>query len=259
MHIISSVLRTVKRGHHAFKIDLQDAFFHVLIHPDSRKYLQFAFENKVYQFRVLPFSLNTAPQVFTRLRHTVAAYLHPQEMSVIPYLDNWLIHHPDSQVLLHHRFQLLDILNMVGLRINAAKSELEPVQDIQLHLDQGRASLPISKARDIMAQSCRISSNKILSYKEVSQLIGSLNWASGLIPLGRLHLRPLQRHFHSLGLTNRFSPPLRSDPPVLVTLLRQWQDLSFRTSAIPIRPIQVEFTIFMDALTQGWGAHMGDS
>ena len=46
----------------------------ILIHPHSRKYLRFAFENKVYQFRVLHFSLNTAPQVFTCLRHRVAAY-----------------------------------------------------------------------------------------------------------------------------------------------------------------------------------------
>ena len=72
--------------------------------------------------------------------------------------------------------------------------------------------------------------------------MGALNWASGLIPLGRLHLRPLQRHFHSLGLTNRFSPPRRADPVVLATLLRQWQDLSFLTSGIPIRPFQAEFT-----------------
>ena len=49
-HTISSVLSTVERGDYAFKIDLQDAYFHVLIHPDSRKYLRFAFENKVYQF-----------------------------------------------------------------------------------------------------------------------------------------------------------------------------------------------------------------
>ena len=103
----------------------------VLIHPHSRKYLHFAFENKLYQFRVLHFSLNTAPQVFTCLRHRVAPY--------------------------------------------------------------------------------RISSQKTLSYREVSQFMGSLNWASGLIPLGHLHLRPLQ-HFHSLGLTNRFSTPRRSDP-----------------------------------------------
>ena len=127
------VLSTVERGYSAFKIDLQDAYFHVLIHPHSRKYLRFAFENKVYQFRVLHFSLNTAPQVLTRLGHTVAAYLHCQGILVIPCLDDWLIHQPDHQVLLRH--QLLNILNMVGLRLNEAKSELEPFL-----LDQGRAS-----------------------------------------------------------------------------------------------------------------------
>ena len=142
-----------KKGDYTLKIDLQDAYFHVLIHPHSRKYLRFAFENKVYQFRVLHFSLNTAPQVFTCLRHRVAAY--------------------------------------------------------------------------------RISSQKTLSYREVSQFMGSLNWASGLIPLGHLHLTSLQ-HFHSLGLTNRFSTPRRSDPVVLATLLRQWHNLSFLTSGIPI-------------------------
>ena len=89
--------------------------------------------------------------------------------------------------------------------------------------------------------------------------MGSLNWASGLIPLGRLYLRPLQSYFHSLGLTDRFTPPRRSDPLVLASLLQQWQDLPFITSAIPIRPFQAEYTIFMDASTRGWGAHMGDS
>ena len=58
---------------------------------------------------------------------------------------------------------------MVDLRLNEANSELEPVQNIQflglqLHLNQGRASLPVSKAREIIAHGCRISSQKILSY-----------------------------------------------------------------------------------------------
>ena len=89
--------------------------------------------------------------------------------------------------------------------------------------------------------------------------MGSLNWASGLIPLGLLHLRPLQLHFHSLGLTNRFSPLQHSDPLVLAKLLRQWQDLWFLTSGIPIRPFQGEFSIFRDASTQGLGGPHGDS
>ena len=90
----------------------------------------------------------------------------------------------------------------------------------------------------------------------MSQLMGSLSWASGCIPLGRLYLRPLQPHFHSLGLTNRFTPPRRSDPLVLANLLRHWQDLRFLTSGIAIRTFR---RIFTDASTQGWFAHMGDT
>ena len=104
---------------------------------------RFAFKNKAYQFRVLPFGLNTAPQVFTHLGHTAAACLHRQG-SVISYLGDWLIHHPDRQALLCHQSQLLDT-DLVGFKLNKAKSELDPVQDIQflglrLHLNQGRAS-----------------------------------------------------------------------------------------------------------------------
>ena len=66
-----------------------------------------------------------------------------------------------------------------------------------------------------------------LSYTQVSQFMWSLNLALGLIPQGHLHLRPFQRHFGSLGLKNRFTPPRRSDTLVLADLLRQWQDLSF--------------------------------
>ena len=120
-------------------------------------------------------------------------------------------------------------------------------------------SLPESKAWEIVAHARHLSSLRVLTYSQVSQLMGSLNWASGLIPLGRLYLKPLQRHFHSLGLTNRFTPPRRSDPLVLANLLRHWQDLRFLTSGIPFRRFQAEFTIFRDAYTQGWGAHMGDS
>ena len=76
---------------------------------------------------------------------------------------------------------------MVGLKLNEVKSKLEPVQDIKvlglrLCLDQGRASLPIFKAQEIIAHACRISSQTVLLYREVSQFMGSLNWVSGLIP-----------------------------------------------------------------------------
>ena len=152
MFTTSSVLSSVQKGDRAFKIDLQDAYFHVPIHPSSRKYLRFAFKNKVYQFQVLQFGLNTAPQVSTRLGHTVTGYLHRQGISVIPYLDDWLIHHPDHQVLPRHRAQLINTLDPVSFILNRKKSELDLTQELQflrirLCLDLGEASLPESKAQ----------------------------------------------------------------------------------------------------------------
>ena len=142
-----------RKGDSKFKIDLQDAYFHVPIHSNSRKYLCFAFKSKVYQLRVglRPFGLNIGPQVFTHLGHTVAAYLHRQGISVIPYLNDWLIHHPVCQVLLYHQSQLQKSLDLVGFKCNEEKSELDLVLRIHLRLDQGRALLPGSKAWEIVA------------------------------------------------------------------------------------------------------------
>ena len=156
----------------------------------------------------------------------------------------------------------MNTLDLVGFVLNRKKSELDLTQDLQflviwLRLDVGKASLQESKAWEIVARARHLSSLHVLSYIEVSQLMGSLNWASGLIPLGRLYLRPLQRHFHSLGLTDRFTPPRRSDPLVLANLLRHWQDPLFLTSGIPLCTFQAEFTIFTTPLRRGgaltWG------
>ena len=41
-------------------------------------------------------------------------------------------------------------------------------------------------------------------------------------------------------------------PVLLAPGLQQWQDLSFLTSGIPIRPFQADLMIYMDASTRGW-------
>ena len=61
----------------------------------------------------------------------------------------------------------------------------------------------------------------------------SVNWALGLIPLGRLHLRPLQGQFHSLGLTNSLHHRISQTNRSLLTYsFLPWEfpsDLSRRT------------------------------
>ena len=50
---------------------------------------------------------------------------------------------------------------------------------------------------EYLGRAYKLPSQSVLLYQQVSQFMGSLSWASGLIPLGPLHLRPLQQHFQS--------------------------------------------------------------
>ena len=209
MFTISSVLSTVRKGDFVFKIELQDAYFHVPIHQTSRKYLRFAFENEVYQFRVLPFGLNTAPQIFTRLGHTLTGYLHSLGISVIPYLDDWLFHHSDRQVLLYH--QSTEYARPGGLcseqEVRTGHGTGYSVSWCSVRLDLGRALFPESKDLEKIAHVCEIFSQQILSYQAVAQFVG----------FTQLDFRSYSsRLFVPEAITTSF-PFLRSDEPFFIT------------------------------------------
>ena len=84
-------------------IDLQDAYLHVPIHPALYRYLRLGISpTEVFHFRTLPFGLNTAPLVFTRIVERVAGYMRQMfSLHVHVYLDDWLLRHQQRETLLH--------------------------------------------------------------------------------------------------------------------------------------------------------------
>ena len=62
-----STRASLSPGEWVSPIDLSDAYLHIPIHPNSRKYLRFCHKSQVFQFTSLPFRLATGPQVFTTL------------------------------------------------------------------------------------------------------------------------------------------------------------------------------------------------
>ncbi|KAI2648570.1 Gag-Pol polyprotein [Labeo rohita] len=57
---------TQEPGEWFTSIDLKDAYFHVPICRDHHPFLRFAFQDRVFQFKVLPFGLSLSPRVFAR-------------------------------------------------------------------------------------------------------------------------------------------------------------------------------------------------
>jgi hypothetical protein len=71
-----SIRASMLPGMWSTSLDLTDAYFHCLISVAFRKYLRFEWDNKVFQFRALPFGLAIGPLVFTKLFQVVLAHLH---------------------------------------------------------------------------------------------------------------------------------------------------------------------------------------
>ena len=67
METPESIRTSLIPGEWVSSIDLSDAYLHIPIHPNSRKYLNFCYRSQVFQFTSLPFGLATAPQVSTMI------------------------------------------------------------------------------------------------------------------------------------------------------------------------------------------------
>ena len=119
METASSVLLSVREGDFLASIDLKDAYFQIPIHHSSRKWLCFASEGTVLQFKVLYFGLSTTPQAFPPVFATVSAWAHSRGVRLLRYLDDWL-------VLASPHVRDLLLCHSLGVVLNDKKSEFTP-------------------------------------------------------------------------------------------------------------------------------------
>ena len=96
METPESIRASLRQGNWVTSIDLSDAYLHLPIHPQSRKFLRFHHKGISYQFSSLPFGLVTAPLVFTSLVKEVKLLALKQDIYLHQYLDNWLIRAPSQ-------------------------------------------------------------------------------------------------------------------------------------------------------------------
>ena len=128
METAASIREAIRLGDWAASIDLSDAYFHILIHPRDRKWLRFTWNERVFQFRALPFGLSLAPWVFTWIARDLCSSLHSQGICLRAYLDDWLILTSSREQCQAHTLVLLRALENLGFIMNSQKSELHTCQ-----------------------------------------------------------------------------------------------------------------------------------
>ena len=244
------------------KLDLSDAYFHIPISLASRKFLRFVWNNKVYQFLAVPFGLAVAPQVFTRVFQTVIAHLHTLSIQAHSYLDDSLLKEFDSEILSRHTFLFIRLLLDLGFLISWKKSQILPSQDFlflgeHYRTDLGLIFPPEEKFQSLCQKILIFSNSPSVTARQFSQLLGFLNSLADVVPLGRLHIRPLQfflqEHWDSASQVWEALVPIL---PVVLPHLDWWtRRENVLTGVALLHPVP-SLTLYTDSSLQGWGAFL---
>ncbi len=241
-------------------IDLKDAYFHVEILPQHRKFLRFAFGGEAYQYRVLPFGLALSPRTYTKCMDAALAPLRLRGIRILNYIDDWLILAQSEELALRHRDVVLAHLESLGLRLNAKKSVLSPVQRttyLGVVWDSVTMQAQLSPARveSILNALKNIKLGQRITAHYLQRVLGLMAAASTVIPLGLLHMRSFQLWLRARGFHPRANPQrqIRVTRQGLRTL-SMWFRPRFLTLGPTLGPCCRRKMLTTDASLTGWGA-----
>ncbi|KAI2661474.1 Transposon Ty3-G Gag-Pol polyprotein [Labeo rohita] len=232
MLTIKQVISQIRSEDWFVTIDLKDAYFHVSILPQHRKFLRFAFRGEAYQYRGI---------------------------RILNYIDDWLILAASESLAVQHRDVVLAHMKALGLRLNAKKSVLSPSQRttyLGVVWDSHDAGTS-ARIESILAAVRRVKEGRSLTVKQFQQLLGLMAAASNVIPFGLLYMRPLQWWLKTKG----FSP--RGNPLRMIKVTRRglrsldmWRKPWFLNQGPVLGAPCRRVSLATDASLTGWGAVM---
>ena len=261
METAQSVLQSLRSGDWLISLDLLDAYLQVPVHPQSRRFLRFCIGSQVYQFRVLCFGLSSAPLVFTRVMAPVSSIMHRSGYGILRYLDDWLVLGSSQLEIIQARDFLLLLCVDLGIRINLAKSSLQPAQRLD-YLGMTLQSTPLqafptqARIHKVLCLVDEFSSSPERPLSLWCSLLGVMSSLSTLIPGSRLRMRLLQ---HCLLVSHP-----RESPTALVSWdtscqrdLQWWSVPSHLSVGVDLSLPRPDLVLYTDASDTGWGASLG--
>ena len=75
METLETILQLVTPLCFMTSVDLSDAYLLITMHISHCHFLKFSWKGTLYQFLAMPFSLTSAPHIFTKVLKAVLAYL----------------------------------------------------------------------------------------------------------------------------------------------------------------------------------------
>ena len=264
MEAIGTVCKLIHPNDFLTSLDLQDAFLHVVIQKSSRQFLQFKWQDRLFQFKVLPFGLSLSPWVFTKVLKPFLKWARRQGIRISAYLDDLIVIAKDYQTSQLHTSKVAIKLRELGFLIHPSKSQLTPTQVIEhlgftINTQTMSVSVPRAKVRDIRREASRMLRSTQCTLRQLAAFIGKAQATTMAIFPARLMTRQLLAVKNQMLRTGKpWSSTVHLPAPALqnlrwwITHLQSWNGQSF----LPSLP---EAEVYTDACDDGWGIVYGST
>lgn len=240
-------------------IDLRDAYYSVPIHESSRRFLKFKWNGELWQFKVLPNGLSTAPRLFTKLMKPVFATLRMQGHMVLGYIDDTIIIGNSLTETERAIAATKSILEELGFTVHPQKSVLKPTREIAylgfiINSVDMVISLPPDKVDDVLQACTDLIGKQNPSIRQVAKVIGKIIATFPAVEYGPLHYRSMEECKIRALKANKghFDRPMMLSDEAIQEL--HWWLTNLKSSKCPVARQRASVEIRTDASKQGWGA-----
>ncbi|KAG8489635.1 hypothetical protein CXB51_017679 [Gossypium anomalum] len=169
------------------KFDLKAGFWQLGIHPEDRPKTRFGIPNGHFQWKVMSFGLKTAPSLFQK---AMIKIFHPLMKNALVYIDDVLLYSKDAD----SHAQLLDdfksLIFKYGIMLSERKMQINrsEIQFLGMDIREGKYSPQPHIAQELLKFP-----QKDLSFKQVQQFIGIVNYLRDFIPKVSEYINPLRK------------------------------------------------------------------
>lgn len=254
-----TALKLITPNCYLTNIDLKDAYFLLPIANLYKKYLRFRFQGALYEFNCLPFGLNIAPFLFTKLFKPIVKILRKKGVICVVYLDDILIIGQTETECMNSTKITVNLLEQLGFMLNLKKSSLKPQQSIKFlgfvyDTLTMTISLPYEKIKNIKRCIQEFLKKKGCTIRDLARLIGRLVAACPATRYGFIHTKSLEKIKHSSLRRKHKNYNKKIIIPQSVRYELKWWQRNIGNGQ-SIKPENFALEIFSDASKIAWGAY----
>ena len=160
----------------------------------DRRWLQFQWRGKRWQYTCLPFGLADAPRTFTKVMAPIAAILRQAGVRLLRYLDDWLFAGQSEDTVRQAVAAAVYLMERLGFTVNYFKSALMPEQELLflgfvINTALWTLGLPSDKLKKLQHECRRVLRKNGATSTELRSILGTMEAARPATTLARLNMQ----------------------------------------------------------------------